>query len=1237
MSMFCPGIYADADADNETDELYCSVSFGDSPSDDTVISGLKLYGADKLIESAAPGDETEGLAYVSKNETTDASMLRTSIGGKSCIAAVKHYCPKRAEGKRIADGYIYFCVPDFITPEDNKLIIEVDFFDSGSGVFFVRYVNGEGTTEKYTVPCRNTNKWVKYKIPIEDAYFNGEKKTILGDGTCDFRIERGTCENGLAMKHVALYSSYDKCSGRAYKTISVNGGITERGYFTHRMWSADSKNLLLYSQTDGYIYRYNIESDETVRLVKTDSSVFCMSKGDYLYYYIREQREFYRMNIYSRAEEKIGELYKNALSEVESLHTDGHDRKLAVQVKETGSDRDIAISESGGSTRRCRRLAILDISSGEWDLNNTHEFPDGTPQMTHIMMNPEYENLLFFCHEGTTALIPDRLWTLDSDSGEQKNVFAQNNDKCTRENVLTRETSGHEVWTDDGESIVFVKYASETNLGMNGIVRIDKYGEKREYINDDYRYWHCYPSADNRFIVADTELSGKYSGTNIDMRFGKTEIVLIDAVTSKSILLAMPNVGEKHPYQPHPCISPNGRLVSFSCVNGEERLEAAVMDISDITADCEKRDFAAKTNEDKGFKISEDESKNVKIEGTRDDSGIMTLQPNYSGGELVSAEMHQYILNDGEKISVGSSSDNLLLWNNRLSPLSFTPTAPQGLRAVINGEDNIALYWNPPENLTDDGVKYVIFRNGERLAETESKFYRDRTTENGSVCTYEISALYPNGTTSDKASVTVAAEPVHCTLSGENVTDNGLKFTVSCDKNTDSYTEAAFIGGRFCRRSTVQTGTDGKIRSGMFYFRTTGDNVQPCDKSVEVSITYFDSGNAPVYIEYNAVGETIKKMLLTNRKNTKQWKTQTIELNDAEFTKQDAISGNDFRISGGDDTYIEDVRLYNISRKNINAAPAEWSETENRNLSVTGRDDRNIYFTVSDSFIHGAAPRGITIEAEYFDSNNDVLYLDYSSNDKYYDGEANYKTVQFAKKNGTRQYKKAKIFLIDVFFTDSQTYGGDFRLRSENGVEVKNVKVTFECSVKPVSEAKKGYEITGGASFNADGKLVVEKTPWITYTSDNRQIGILRDADTLNPETRESSIASDGCWTLVEHMGRKCVFTGKYKRPDKICSGYIYFKLGEAFKPDNKEACITVSYYDSGGTGAFKLQYSTASGMREKEIPFEAEGWKTRKIILDDAQFNRAVSQANGYDFRLYSMGNDLYISNVSAASIKTR
>ena len=59
--------------------------------------------------------------------------------------------------------------------------------------------------------------------------------------------------------------------------------------------------------------------------------------------------------------------------------------------------------------------------------------------------------------------------------------------------------------------------------------------------------------------------------------------------------------------------------------------------------------------------------------------------------------------------------------------------------------------------------------------------------------------------------------------------------------------------------------------------------------------------------------------------------------------------------------------------------------------------------------------------------------------------------------------------------------------------------------------------------------------------------------------------------------------------------------------------------------------------MREKEIPFEAEGWKTRKIILDDAQFNGAVSQANGYDFRLYSMGNDLYISNVSAASIKTR
>ena len=109
---------------------------------------------------------------------------------------------------------------------------------------------------------------------------------------------------------------------------------------------------------------------------------------------------------------------------------------------------------------------------------------------------------------------------------------------------------------------------SGTKASLRGLVRSDKDGTGREYINSDYKYWHCYPSGDDKWIVADTA-----SG----------QIVLVGADTGKSEYLAKFTMTSwAHPYQPHPVISINSSSVCWQMLyNGV--LGCAWQDVSDIT------------------------------------------------------------------------------------------------------------------------------------------------------------------------------------------------------------------------------------------------------------------------------------------------------------------------------------------------------------------------------------------------------------------------------------------------------------------------------------------------------------------------------------------------------------------------------------------------------------------------------------------------------------------------------
>jgi len=186
----------------------------------------------------------------------------------------------------------------------------------------------------------------------------------------------------------------------------------------------------------------------------------------------------------------------------------------------------------------------------------------------HPMVNPMYPHLVFFCHEGTTTVIPDRLWLANYNTNLAYNMFLQ----TPLSGINTAETSGHEAWGANGENMYWVKYYRDTNAGQSGIMRMNKYGSDREYINGDYNHWHCYPSMDDNFVISDTNKSGH-------------QIVITNTNTYEAKLISsLKNESGVHPNQPHPHISGNNYAANWQMMrNGKTCIGWNV--VRDVTVD----------------------------------------------------------------------------------------------------------------------------------------------------------------------------------------------------------------------------------------------------------------------------------------------------------------------------------------------------------------------------------------------------------------------------------------------------------------------------------------------------------------------------------------------------------------------------------------------------------------------------------------------------------------------------
>lgn len=360
---------------------------------------------------------------------------------------------------------------------------------------------------------------------------------------------------------------FDDVAQREYYYMNLNGARAIRPYVTQQHWKSDGSKFLISNDIHKAMYEYDVETEELKKLDETtgsSGSAEAVVTPDDKIFYRRSASEYYLMDWNTGAAKKVLDVPQGVTTSVMSITND-------LKYASGYWLENLAPEDSLNGVNRYRIAPQINLETGEINKSVHHEFDElpEFPHLGHAQINPVDPDLIMFCHEGTTQYIHDRIWLGRVSTGETWNLFHQ----AKLSDTLTGETTGHEIWAPDGQSVFFVKYYfPNQNIGQQGIVRVDLNGE-REYINGDYRYWHCYPSADNNWVAADTQLGSA------------SEIVLMNTNTYETHVLAKfatPS-GPQHPYQPHPIISNDGSYVSWQMIDETGMLGVGWADIREFT------------------------------------------------------------------------------------------------------------------------------------------------------------------------------------------------------------------------------------------------------------------------------------------------------------------------------------------------------------------------------------------------------------------------------------------------------------------------------------------------------------------------------------------------------------------------------------------------------------------------------------------------------------------------------
>nr|WP_040948932.1 hypothetical protein [Gorillibacterium massiliense] len=319
-------------------------------------------------------------------------------------------------------------------------------------------------------------------------------------------------------------------------------------------WRPDSRQLIVAADLDRQTERCMIASFD----LETGASVPIINDVNYFLYLVSPDDRL----IYAEGARLLTIDLRSGRSALLAEQPDGFAFLGPLSISGDGRTLGVYWSEDG-------RYAIgkADAESGEVRAVIRPDFAEPYPMANHAMVNPVHPRQLFYAHEGSTDRIPDRIWSVDTETGEAFNLYRQKRLASGEHG----EYVGHEVWSYCGEWLIFVQYPSSP-MTPRGVCRVSRHGGEAEWVNGDYRYWHVCPSPDGRYAVADTLL---------DPGLG-SEIVLIDLHARTSRLLCHIHKWPHHPGHPHPSFSPDSRKISFTYADSNDRLRVGVIDLAQI-------------------------------------------------------------------------------------------------------------------------------------------------------------------------------------------------------------------------------------------------------------------------------------------------------------------------------------------------------------------------------------------------------------------------------------------------------------------------------------------------------------------------------------------------------------------------------------------------------------------------------------------------------------------------------
>ena len=348
---------------------------------------------------------------------------------------------------------------------------------------------------------------------------------------------------------IAQYTTGEVRNAKLYFTTE-NFAKDDRSFFFRRYLSNDAMPV-------SDLYRCDVESGEYYRVLDSRYKGFAMSReGNYGV--VTDESRIYRFDL---ADETLTEI--GAFPEVEAGNAKAGGRVTGhLTVSKNG-----LVVYSYHQLNKIFALVVLDPRNGKSETVYRSDYHLG-----HTQVCPGDDNTIFYIHEtGGDAL--QRMWMFDIRRGVTYPYYVeQEGDWIT-----------HEVWTADGESVLFMKYPHTIMIGSRDGHQFTPVAHTEQ------QFLHPGITRDKRLLCADRVVFSKENGQGY-----VPGVWLIDPATGAQRELARTGyckTGEDHP---HPSFNRAGDRLYFSKPDAETGIAQIAM------IDLRQTDLFCNTTEDAG-------------------------------------------------------------------------------------------------------------------------------------------------------------------------------------------------------------------------------------------------------------------------------------------------------------------------------------------------------------------------------------------------------------------------------------------------------------------------------------------------------------------------------------------------------------------------------------------------------------------------------------------------------------